>query len=181
MDSALAWIGQIAQWLGRFIPRKELLDTTENAIKYVNGEPKLCGPGAHWYWPWSSTWFPYPVARQTDRLETQTMETTDGITFLVSGTLTYQIGDLMLLIPTTHSPAAAVVDLAGTAMHDVCCEMSWAALKGEQQKGTLKTKLKNAAQLSLVPYGVKVLQLKLNTLARCRVYKVSQSTSSEEN
>ncbi len=38
MDSALAWIGQVAEWVGRFIPRLIILNTTEGAVKFVHGD-----------------------------------------------------------------------------------------------------------------------------------------------
>jgi hypothetical protein len=87
----------------------------------------------------------------------------------------------MALVPTTHSPSTAILEIAGAAMHDVMCSLLWDELQAEQRRGTLKTKLKNAAQRELTDYGVKVIRLKLNTLARCRVLKVAQSISSEEN
>jgi regulator of protease activity HflC (stomatin/prohibitin superfamily) len=182
MESALAWIGQIAAWLGRFIPRREILDTTEGAIKYKGGaEPIFCGPGIHWWWPWTSTWVVYPMARQTDRLETQTMESKDGKTFLASGTITYEVTDLMKLVPRTHSPATATVDIAMTVLHRVCCKLDWADLQEKQRRDTIKTDLRNAAQDALGDFGIDVVMLKLNSLARCRVLKISQSTSAEEN
>lgn len=198
MESALAWIGWIAEWLGRFIPRREILDATESAIKYsgfivprawrvrcggYDGDFRITlhGPGIHWWWPWTSRWNSHPVVRQTDRLETQTMESKDGKTFLVSGTITYEVSNLILLITSTHSPLTAVVDIAMTAVHDVLCSFDWADLQQEQRRGTVKTKLKNEAQRQLSELGIRVLLLKLNTLARCRVYKISQSTASEEN
>jgi|SRR6185436_3958121 len=198
MENAFAWIGQIADWVGQWIPRRVILDTTEGAVKYTgfllplrlrvffggyNGQMRLtmCEPGIHWYWPATSTWVPYPTAKQTDRLETQTMETTDGKTFLVSGTLTYRVKDLSKLVPENHSPVTATIDVAMTALHDVCCSMAWEALQNEQRRGTLKTKLKNAAQKDLEDIGVEVIRLKLNSLARCRVIKISQSNASEEN
>lgn len=182
MDSALAWIGQIASWIGQWIPRWSILDTTEGAIKYVGGKRVVvCGPGVHFWWPATTTFVNYPTARQTDRLETQTMESRDGKTFLVSGTLTYSVDDLEKLIPTTHNPTRNTIEIAMTAIHDVCCDMDWAVLQTEQRKDTLKTKLRNAAQKELSEYGVRVIRLRLNTLARCRVIKVSQSTANEEN
>lgn len=181
MDAAFAWIGEIFSWLGKFFPRWVILDTTEGAIKYVRGRPKLCEPGRiHWYWPVTTNWVVYPVARQTDRLETQTMETTDGKTFIVAGTITYSVVDLMALVTTTHSPSATVIELAASAVHDICCDFEWDALQSEQRKGTLKTKLKNEAQKQLADYGVKVIKLQLTSLARARVFKVSQSTANEE-
>jgi regulator of protease activity HflC (stomatin/prohibitin superfamily) len=182
VDSAFAWIGQITEWLGRFIPRRMILDTTEAAIKYKHGaEPVLCGPGVWWYWPWSSTWVAYPTARQTDRLETQTMQTSDGKTFIVSGTLTHEVSDLTLLIPRTHSPMTTIVDIAMAAVHDVLCEMTWEELQAEQRRGTIKTKLRNEAQKQLHDYGIKVIKLQLNSIAPARVLKVCQSVSNEEN
>jgi regulator of protease activity HflC (stomatin/prohibitin superfamily) len=182
VESALAWIGQIASWIGQWIPRWSILDTTEGAIKYVGGkDPRVCGPGIHFYWPARTTFVMYPIARQTDRLETQTMESRDGKTFIAGGTLTYEVIDLGKLIPMTHSPATTTIDIAMTALHDVCCDYDWNDLQDMQRKGTLKTKLKNEAQKALLELGIRVIMLKLNTLARCRVIKVSQSTSSEEN
>jgi regulator of protease activity HflC (stomatin/prohibitin superfamily) len=182
MESALAWIGHIAEWIGQWFPRWKVLDTTEGAIKYVRGIPKLCLPGrVHWYWPVTTLWQPYPTARQTDRLETQTMETKDGKTFIVAGTITYCVPDLMALVTTTHSPAATVVELSASAVHDICCDFDWETLQREQRLGTLKTKLKNEAQKQLKDYGVTVIKLQLTNLARARVLKVSQSVANEEN
>lgn len=182
MDSAFAWIGRIAEWFGQFVPRLIILDTTEGAIRFRRGKyADVCGAGLHWYWPLVSKWQEYPVARQTDRLETQTMETTDGVTFIVSGTLTYEVEDLGKLLPFVHAATRNTVDIAMTALHDICCDFSWAELQSEQRKGTIKTKLRHEAQKQLGEYGIKVIKLQLNTLARARVLKISQSTASEEN
>jgi regulator of protease activity HflC (stomatin/prohibitin superfamily) len=182
LDSALGWIGQIAGWVGNFIPRWYINDTTMGAVKYVRGQPHRCDAGQiHWIWPATTTIVFYPIARQTDRLETQTIESSDGKTFLVSGTITYEVDNIMQLVPTTHSPVATIADLAMTAVHDVCCDMDWETLQREQRKGTLKTKLRNEAQRQLKDYGVRVLKLQLNSLARCRVLRVSQTTGSEES
>lgn len=182
MDSALAWIGKIAEWIGAFIPRWAILDTTEGACKFIGGSKvKVCGPGVWFYWPARTTFRSYPTAQQTDRLETQTMESRDGKTFLAGGTITYRVNDLALLIPVVHSPSTSIIDIAMTAIHDVCCGFNWEELQEYQRKGTLKTRLRNAAQKDLEGFGVEVLMLKLNTLGRCRVIKISQSTASEEN
>lgn len=182
MDSALAWVGYIADWIGKFFPRWNILDTTEGAIKYVRGSKIIvCGSGVHWHWPVTTTWVVFPTARQTDRLETQVMESKDGFTFQVAGTITYSVNDLQALVTTTHSPSATVIELAASAVHDICCDFDWKVLQDEQRKGTLKTKLKNEAQKQLIDYGVRVIKLQLTNLARTRVYKISQSTSQEES
>jgi regulator of protease activity HflC (stomatin/prohibitin superfamily) len=182
METAFAWIGQIVAWFGQFIPRLVILDPTQGAIKYKRGKnPIALDAGLHVYWPLVTTFEIYPTARQTDRLETQVMETKDGKTFLVSGTLTYAVEDISKLLPFVAFPTRNTIDVAMTALHDVCCDFDWAELQSEQRRGTLKTKLRNEAQHQLGEYGIKVVKLQLNTLARCRVLKVSQSTASEEN
>jgi len=74
-----------------------------------------------------------------------------------------------------------VKDIALSAVHDVCCRMSWHDLKDEQRRGTLDTKLKNEAKKSLEDYGVRVLKTMLTDLAPCRVVKLIQSMSKGED
>lgn len=185
MDSALAWIGQIFEWVGRWIPRWTVLDTTEGAVKYVGSFRRAgvrvvpCGAGLHWYWPVTTSWVSYPTARQTDNLPTQTFCTRDGRTIAVGGMLVYVVEDIEKLVTTTHLPMKAVQDIALTVMHDVCCNLEWAALMDEQRRGTLDTKLRNAAQRQLADYGVRVVKCMLTDLAPARVLKVIQSVNQE--
>lgn len=182
MEMAFAWIGEIAAWIGQFIPRRVVLDTTEGAVKWVTDyDPKFMPPGtAFWWWPWTSKAEVFPVVRQTDSIEAQTMETKDGVTFMATGTLTYEVTDLLKLMTTVHSPVTAINEMACSAMNDTLPKMTWSEIQSGQQGGTLKTKLKGAASKELSDVGVNVIRFKLNTLARCRVLKVSQSTASEE-
>ena len=181
MGNALAWIGQIFDWFGRFIPRWVIYDTTEGAVKFVRGyKTTALGPGIHWYWPVTTRISEYPTAFQADRLQTQTLVTTDDKVIIVGAMISYSVTDILPLVAGTHYAQTTVKNLAMTAVHDVCCRMSWEELKGEQRKGTLDTKLRNMAQRALVKYGVKVEQLTLIDLAPTRVLKLMQSTSNEE-
>lgn len=181
MDSALAWIGQIAEWVGKLIPRLMILDTTEGAVKYVRGSrPVFCGPGLHWYWPIVTTWSPSATARQADRLQAQTIVTTDDKTIVVAAIIVYTVTDLLTLLTTTYHAQTCVADITLTSVHDVCCQMSWEELKAEQRRGTLDTKLKNAAQRQLREYGVNVVKVMLTDLAPARVLKLLQSMSQQE-
>lgn len=182
MESALAWIGQVADWFGRFIPRRVILTLTEGGVKFVGGKkPVVCKPGLHWYWPWTTSFETYPTARQADRLQAQTIVTTDDRVIAVSGVVVYRVEDILPLLADNHQAATTIKDISLTAVHDVCCKMTWEELKQAQRKGTLDTKLKNAAQDQLSEYGVKVIKLMLIDLAPTRVIKLIQSTSQEEN
>lgn len=178
---AFEWLSQLVEWLGRFFPRWIILNTTEGAVKFVRGAKAIpLGPGLHWYWPVTTTYVEYPMAFQADRLPTQTIVTTDDKTVVIGSMISYSVIDILPLVAHTHDAMRTVYNLAMTAVHDVCCRMSWEELKDEQRRGTLDTKLKNAAQKLLKDYGVKVEQLMLIDLAPARVLKLMQSTSSEE-
>lgn len=176
MEGAFAWIGQIIEWFGKFLPRWVILDTTEGAVKFVKGKhPKALGPGIHWYWPVCTTLQEYPTARQADNLRTQTIVTRDDRVVAVGGMLVYDVVDIQKLLAYTHNAATTVTDIALTAVHDVCCQMSWEELKDEQRRGTLDTKLKNTTQRALNEYGVRVIKTMLTDLAPCRVLKLMAS------
>jgi regulator of protease activity HflC (stomatin/prohibitin superfamily) len=186
MESALAWIGQIAEWIGRFIPRMTVIIPSLGAVKYTGrfrGEESMRvtahGPGLLCYWPLVSILDLYPTVRQTDDLRSQTITTADGKTIAVSGLITYEVYDLLKLLPTTFEPAKAISEITLTAIHDALARMTWVEMTAEQQKGTLETKLRNAAKKQLDDYGVKVLRVQLTDMAPCRVLKVLQSVSAD--
>lgn len=181
MESALAWIGQIASWIGQWIPRWVILDPTIGAVKYVHGSrPVVLLAGIHFWWPATTTVQTYPVARQADDLRSQTIVTTDDKTVVIGGMVVYRVIDLSKLLPTTYRPEQAIKDIVLTVIHEVCGRMSWLELKTESRKGTLDTKLRNGARKQLEDYGVDVIKVQLTDLAPARVYKVMQSTSQDE-
>lgn len=196
MEGAFQWLSQIADWLGRWIPRWQIIDTTYGGVKFVGyllpqtlrvkcggfpGDMKVLklGPGIHWFWPATSTLNVYPIARQADDLRSQTFVTTDGRTVTVGGMLVYEVEDIEKLLAHTYQASQTVKDIALTAIHDVCCQMAWEELLLAQRKGTLDTKLKAEAKKALEPYGVKVLKTMLTDLAPCRVLRLVQSTATD--
>jgi regulator of protease activity HflC (stomatin/prohibitin superfamily) len=183
MESALAWIGQLAEWIGKFFPRWIILDPRVSGVKYVRGKRVVkLGPGIHWYWPLITTYDTYPTVRQTDNLVSQTLVTTDDQTVIVDGMIVYDVTDVEKLLTTVHHAVRAIQDISLTAVHDVCCNMTWQELKNEQRKGTLDTKLRNAAQKQLADYGVRVIKCMLTDLSnKVRVLRVVQSINKDPN
>jgi regulator of protease activity HflC (stomatin/prohibitin superfamily) len=181
MDSALAWVGQIAEWIGKFFPRWVIVPVNYGGVKYVRGSRVIaCAPGIHWYWPATTIFDNYPTARQTDNLPSQTMRTVDGKVITVSGMVIYDVSDIVKLLAETHSPMMAIRDISLAAIHSVCCVMTLDELHTEQRRGTLDTKLKNAAKKQLEDYGVRVMKVQLTDLAESRVLRLVQSMSKDE-
>jgi regulator of protease activity HflC (stomatin/prohibitin superfamily) len=180
MDSALAWIGHIAEWVGKFIPRWIILNTTEGAIKFVGGtDPVFLGPGIHWWWPAVTEMKPLVLARQSINLAAQTITTIDGKVIAVGGLLIYRITDPVRLVTDTWDPDQTIRDLAATALHDACSRLSWEDLQASKNTGALYKRVRQEMRRRLKPFGVKVLQATFTDFAPTRVIKLITSTSVE--
>lgn len=180
MEAALAWIGEIFRWLGAFIPRWVVVDTTHGGVKFVRGSnPVAFGPGIQWYWPVTTNMHVYPTARQTANLKTQTILTRDSRTVAVGGMIVYEISDVEKIIAHTFDPDETVKDITMSAIHDVVCMVTMDELLEGQRSGVLDRKLKAEAKRELDRYGVKVIKLTLTDLAPCRVVKLITSTSTD--
>jgi regulator of protease activity HflC (stomatin/prohibitin superfamily) len=178
--SAFAWLSALVEWFGQFVPRWIILDPVYGGVKFVRGVKIVpLPPGIHWYWPATTKIDTYPTATQTDELRSQTIVTTDDKTIDVSALLRYRVPDVAKLLSENYQGKVAIADVSLTAIHDVCCRLSWEELKTEQRKGTLKTKLKNAAKRELEGLGVEVLEVTLTDMAICRVLKLKQSTRTD--
>lgn len=176
METAFSWVGQLAEWLGQFVPRLRIVRTTHCGIKWVYGSRlKIVEPGLTIFWPLVTEFIEYPKVRQGAELREQTVVTTDNRTVVVGGVLVYEVGDMALLIGQTYSPDDTVKEIALTVVHDVCCQVEWSQLHERQRKGTLDTELRNEANKALKTYGVTVVKLMLTDLAPCRVLRVVQT------
>jgi regulator of protease activity HflC (stomatin/prohibitin superfamily) len=180
MQGAFEWIGKLVDWFAQFFPRWIILDMTMGGVKFVGGAKAVAlGPGIHWYWPARTSLQTYPIARQTDNLPTQTLVTSDDKTIAISAMVVYEVEDIEKLLAHTYSAEKTIQDLCLSAIRRVCCKMTWDDLKTEDRRGTLDTKLKNAAKWELENYGIRVLGAVLTDLAPCRVLRLVQSTASD--
>lgn len=177
MDSALAWVGQIAEWLGRFFPRWVIIDTAHAGVKWVKGWKVVpLGPGIHWYWPAMTKFEVHPVVRQAIDLRPQTIETKDERTILAGGLVAYEIDDIEKVLAHTYEPDNTIRDICLPAIHSVLSSMTWEEIRKNPR---LDLRLKNEVQRNLAPYGVRVIQATLTDLAPCPVIRLINSTNQD--
>ncbi len=180
MESALAWLGRVAEWVGQFFPRWVIVHVWEKGIRLKRGRnPVVCDAGIHFWWPVMTTMIVHPITRQTHNLKSQTITTKDDKTIIIGGLIVFEIKDVIKLVVETHDPDDAIKDMSLSAIHDVCCLLAWDELKEQQRNGDLERKLKAAAKSELEKYGVRLLKMTLTDLATARVYKLVQATSTD--
>lgn len=179
MSEAFAWLGQIVEWLGKFIPRILIVDVTKGAVKLrLGNEITELKPGKlHVYWPITSIIKEIDVARQTLDLTTQTFETKDGVSALASGMITYRVDDVVTALTTVYDPDNTIRDVGMSVMQEVLIQYTWDELRNGLMEGNLRRELVREAQRELKTFGIKVLKIGINDLVRARVFKhaVTQS------
>lgn len=178
MGGALAWISEIVNWIGQFVPRWIILDTTKAGVKFVRGSKVVpLGPGWHLYWPLTTIIHTYPTARQATDLRGQVFVTSDDKAIIVGGLIVYEIKDVEAILARTFDPDDTIKDISLSAIHDVCCQKTWAELREGQRSGSLDRELRREAKKELDRYGVLVLKMTLTDLAPCRVLRLVSSSS----
>lgn len=184
MESALAWIGHLADWIGRFFPRLKIVPTTHGWVKFVRGSKVVSGKaGLVWYWPLVTELKIYPTARASINLKAQTLTTSepDPATILVEAMIVYAIEDIEKIAAYTWEPDETIADISISGVHEVISALSWDDIRQQSQRqprargSVLDSKLKAELVSMLADYGVKVITVTLTNLAKCRVIKLVNS------
>lgn len=82
MTGALSFLNDLAQWLGRWIPRLVLVEPTHLGVLFgPRGSSRQVGPGLVYYWPITHALILVPVTTQSVQLSTQVLPgaTDDGL------------------------------------------------------------------------------------------------------
>lgn len=94
MTNALTWLNDLAQWLGRWIPRLILIEPTHRGVLFgPRGSARLAGPGLVVYWPITHALVQIAVTTQSIQLMSQVFPIDDNDA---------------ALIPRVHLCAAAI-------------------------------------------------------------------------
>lgn len=180
IDSAFAWLGEIVNWVGRWIPRLTIVNTTLGWVKFVRGHDiKSGGPGLVWHWPLITELKVFPIVRDSLQCKAQTITMPSGETALVEAVVVYEIVDIEKLVAHTAEPTMTIADLTSGAvlyvMEDVA---SWEELRQlsirvpRARDSELNRRLKEEVQRALAPYGVNVMAVMLQNKAKARVFKL---------
>jgi regulator of protease activity HflC (stomatin/prohibitin superfamily) len=193
VNGALEWIGKIAEWLGRFIPCWQILDSRQGGVKFrtlllrdivcgrwdTSLKLLALGPGLHFYWPAVTVLTPWVTARQSVNMATQTITTDDGHAIAVGGLFIFQIVDVLQILAYTWHPDDTIRGVASGAVHDVCSSTTWRGLQDKKVSGALTRELLAELRARLLPFGVEPIMATLTDFAPTQVFKVIQSTSSD--
>lgn len=179
MDQALSWVGDIVRALLQFIPRPILIRATHGGVKWPFGKrPVELKPGFHFYWPVVTEVDRIVVARQSQDIPPQVLETADGKQVAAAGFATYGICDVVKAIGARNWDVDGTVkEICAAAIAEVIVQHTLAELREDMKTGQLRKKLTAECRKQLRQYGVAVKRCSLTDFATCRVYRVIGGTT----
>jgi regulator of protease activity HflC (stomatin/prohibitin superfamily) len=176
VGDAFSWIGQVVGWFGQFIPRWQIINANQGAVKFKNGSEIIpLGPGIHWWFPATSNLTIYPTARQTVDLRTQLLVTTDEKTVAVGGMVTYRVSNIEDLIGRTFDADQTVRDICGGVISEIVRDAAWPDL----QTPEFQKELTRLMRKRLRPFGVHAMKATLTDCAPVLGVKLFQSTGQD--
>lgn len=168
------WLNDLAYYLAAFVPRCEIVDTTQGAVKFKWGSQIVAlGPGWHWYWPMTTKFVTYPTARQSTDLRTITTITKDNKTILVGAMIVYEIRHIESILAHTWDPENTVHDIAVATIADVVRgKYTFEELIHKSHAGELDIEIHERVAEALESYGVHVIMVKIPDFSPVRLYKL---------
>ncbi len=171
---AFAWIGQIVEALGKFIPRAIIIRATHGGVRWMFGSRiKGLKPGMHFYWPIITEIDILVTARQTLNLPVQVLMTKDKAQIVVGTLVVYRINDVIKAIGERNWDVECTVsDITQAAVVEVFSQHTFDELLQFIATGEMETKMTKSVRKKLRQFGVYVQRCAVTDFSTCRVYKV---------
>lgn len=170
---ALNWIGQIVEWVGKFIPRILHIKITEEGVMYTRSKYKRIKPGIHVYLPIWSDYYTYPVKRNTLDLPAQILLTKDTKSVYIEVCVVYSISDIVKALVETYDLEDTIRDIAQGCVKKIVSSSSLKDLQNDQSK--IDINLTNELKEELESYGINVKKGFLTNISNVRVYRIIQN------
>jgi regulator of protease activity HflC (stomatin/prohibitin superfamily) len=171
MDSAFAWIGNIVEWIGHFVPRLKIVRSTHAGVRFRHGKhAREIKPGIVIYWPIVTEVDIIPVARQTHNLPSQSLLTKDGKQIVVGGVVVYAIADVVAALANNWDVSDTMNDITMVAITEVVTSHPLDHLMANLT-GSIQTELSRVTRRKLKLYGVKVYRTALTDFSTAMVIK----------
>jgi hypothetical protein len=170
MTAALAWINDLVQWLGRWIPRLVLIHATHRGVKFgPRGRTTAVGPGLVCYWPITHDLLQVPVTMQSIHLCGQMLPCQEPgavipRVMICSLHVQFSIADPVTAATTVlYFPALVMNRVQAVAVRH------WGTYAGDL--GAWQGQIQREASGELAPYGIHINAVDVAGLGQGVVFK----------
>ncbi len=190
MEAALAWVGQIFDFLFSLLPTIFVCRTTHEGVKFKAGDNvkvvrhdngilwptfsyrypwfwlRKCG--IHFYWPIVTEYELVPIKRQTNKLVPQYLCTADNKTVGVCGILVYEVSDVEKLLTECDDYDDTIRDIALASIKTVIVQHDQKFILEHSEK--FDKELTKVLKQQLRVFGIKTIRCTLSDFAPCKVF-----------
>lgn len=168
-------LGEIFRSLLKIIPRLVLVRSTHSGVKFRYGTKVLkmdskngmFKTGLHFVWPLVTEHEIIPVVRQAIELPAQYLTTKDGHTIAVSGTLVFEVNDIVKAMTETSDFEDDMSTIAAAHIKKTLMKFTFEEIKvnSEEVDKQLTREMRSALRFA----GVRVLEVCLSDFSKTRV------------
>lgn len=171
MEAAFAWLGELVNWVGRWIPRLGICRATHGGVRFRHGAHTVpVRPGLYCYWPLVTEVEVIPTARQSINLPAQSLTTRDKATVVVSATLIYEVRDVVKALGRSWDVEETVRELGCTAAVRAVTSRTFEELRKELTD-EVRQEMTAKSRALLRRFGVYVIEARFSEFAECEVFR----------
>lgn len=152
MNSALAWINDLALWVGQFVPRWVIVKVNEGGLRFNGHTTSELHSGVNFYWPARTKIQIIPIVRRTLQTPTQVLVGHSFLPNAVAAVVTFHIFDVTLALRDNWKLGSLIED---ETQNIVSTHVSGKDLRKLDVK-VLAAALTEEVSEALKPYGVGV-------------------------
>ncbi len=165
-----SWLSDIFNGILKFVPRPVIVRATHRGVAWRFGcyiSEML--PGWRWVWPLITDWVIIVVARQTNKMPVQTIETKDGHSVSIGMYIVYQINDVILAIGEKNWDVDTTVnDISQGGLVETCSKFDYIDLRNNLTTTVTKS-LTDQCKKDLKTYGILVKKCAFYTFTKTEV------------
>lgn len=171
MNFGLEWLNDVMRWLGRWLPHWDVCEPTHAGVKFRASlirsgvRTTEIKPGLYWYWPVTTRAYVIPVVRQSVDLPSQSLDTIDGVSMLVSTALVYEVVDVVQALTKNYDVGDTIKEIGAASAVESVVGRKHKDLRDAFADGLIEKELKSAARKLLKPYGIKVIDARFTDCA----------------
>jgi len=168
-------LGELFRSLLKVVPRLVLVRSTHAGVKFRYGTKVLrmdstngiFKSGLHFVWPLVTEHEIIPVVRQAIELPAQYLTTKDGATIAVSGTLVFEVSDIVKAMTETSDFEDDMSTIAAAHIKKTLMKFTFEEIKvnSEEVDKRLTREMRSALRFA----GVRVLEVCLSDFSKTRV------------
>jgi len=152
-----SWLSDIFNGLLKLIPRPIIVRTTHRGVAWHFGKwVKEIKPGWRWLWPLVTDWELIVVARQTNKMPVQTIESKDGRQVSIGMYIVYRINDVVAAVGEKNWDIDTTVnDISQGGLMETCSKFNYIELR-EKLVTEVAKDLTDQCKRDLKKYGILV-------------------------